>query len=72
MLFRSPCEYALFLFKREQNDIIKSQLRLIILDLNSKIYTRCPTFYANLIDIEEYSVEEINELNFHNILLKII
>lgn len=53
----NPCEYVLSLYKEEQNDIIKSQLRLIILDLNNKNYTRSPTFYAYLIGIEEIDEE---------------
>jgi len=53
----NPCEYAIKLFKNEQNDIIKAQLRLIILDLNTKIYLRSPAFYADIINIEEIDYE---------------
>lgn len=49
----NPCEYALYLYKNEQNDMIKAQLRLIILDLNTKIYLRSATFYAYILNIEE-------------------
>jgi len=53
----NPCEYVLNLYKSEQNDIIKAQLRLIILDLNSKNYLRSPAFYANFINLEEIDPE---------------
>lgn len=53
----NPCEYALSLYKDEQNDIIKAQLRLIILDLNNKNYIRSPSFYSFLIGLEEIDEE---------------
>ncbi len=53
----NPCEYALHLFKQEQNDIIKAQIRLIILDLNEKNYTRNPCFYAHMLSIDELDIE---------------
>jgi hypothetical protein len=49
----NSCEYALDLYKSEHNDIIKSQLKLIILDLSSKIFLRNPCFYADMINLEE-------------------
>jgi hypothetical protein len=49
----NPCEYAIYLYTLESNEIIKSQLKLIILDLSSKIYLRNPLFYANMINLEE-------------------
>jgi hypothetical protein len=53
----NPCEYAIHLFKQEQNDIIKAQLRLIILDLNNKNYMRYPGFYAHMLGIDELDIE---------------
>ena len=49
----TPIEYALNLYKTEQNDIIKSQLKLIILDLFENNFRRPPIFYAYVIDLEE-------------------
>lgn len=49
----NSCEYAIYLYKSEQNEIIKSQLKLIILDLSSKIFLRNPCFYADMINLEE-------------------
>jgi hypothetical protein len=53
----TPIEYAIDLFIKEQNDIIKSQLRLIILDLNEYTYQRPVIFYAYLNNLEEYDSE---------------
>jgi hypothetical protein len=53
----TPIEYTLNLFIKEQNDIIKSQLRLIILDLNEYIYQRPPIFYCFLNNLEEFDAE---------------
>ena len=53
----NPCEYAIDLFIKEQNDIIKAQLRLIILDLNDKNYLRSPSFYADLLNMDEFDSE---------------
>jgi hypothetical protein len=53
----NPCEYTIDLFIKEQNDIIKAQLRLIILDLNDKNYLRSPTFYAHILNLDEVDPE---------------
>jgi hypothetical protein len=45
------------LFLKEQNDIIKSQIRLILLDLNDKSYQRPPIFYCFLKNLEEVDSE---------------
>jgi hypothetical protein len=42
---------------KEQNDIIRAQLRLIILDLNDKNYLRSSTFYAHYLNIDEIDPE---------------
>ena len=49
----TPIEYALQLYIMEQNNIIKSQLKLIILDLLEQIYQRPIIFYAYIINLEE-------------------
>lgn len=53
----TPFEYTLDLFIKEQNDIIKSQLRLILLELNDQTYQRPPIFYCFLKNLEEYDSE---------------
>ena len=53
----TPIEYTIQLYKNEQNDIIKSQLKLIILDLFDNNYQRPAIFYAYLIDLEEIDNE---------------
>jgi hypothetical protein len=53
----TPFEYTLDLFLKEQNNIIKSQLRLILLDLNDKTYQRPPIFYCFLKNLEEVDSE---------------
>jgi len=53
----TPFEYTLDLFLKEQNDIIKSQLRLILLDLNDQSYQRPPIFYCFLKNLEEIDSE---------------
>jgi hypothetical protein len=49
----TPLEYTIRLFIEEQNDIIKSQLRLIILELNELNFQRPSIFYSYLINLEE-------------------
>ncbi len=41
----NPMEHALNIYKLEQNDIIRAQLKLIALDLSSMTYTRNPCFF---------------------------
>lgn len=68
----NPCEYALQLFKEENNDIIRSQLKLVIIDLASKQYIRNPCFYADMLDIQEIDSELFdilkNSKNYMNII----
>jgi hypothetical protein len=45
-------EFALKLYMEEQNDIIKSQIKLIIIDLSHKQYIRPPAFYARLLKLD--------------------
>lgn len=45
-------EYALKLYINEQNDIIKSQIKLIIIDLSHKQYIRPPAFFARILKID--------------------
>ena len=52
-----PIEYALSLYICEQNDIIKSQLKLIILDLFEHNYQRPFIFYSYLMNLEENDTE---------------
>jgi hypothetical protein len=53
----TPLEYTIRLFIEEQNDIIKSQLRLIILELNESNFQRPSIFYSYLINLEENDQE---------------
>lgn len=46
-------EYALNLFSQEQNDIIKSQIKLIIIDLSNRQYIRPAAFYAQMLNIDQ-------------------
>lgn len=67
----TPCEYAINLYVNEHNDIIKSQLKSIILDLSSKKYMRDPCFYADMIELQEHDSELFdilkNNKNYKNI-----
>lgn len=56
----TPIEYSLYLYINEQNDIIKSQLKLIILDLLEQLFQRPCIFYAYLLDLEEIDNELYN------------
>jgi len=56
----TPIEYSLYLYINEQNDIIKSQLKLIILDLLEQSFQRPCIFYAYLLDLEEIDNELYN------------
>lgn len=56
----TPIEYALYLYINEQNDIIKSQLKLIILDLLEQQFERPCIFYAYIMDLEEIDNELYN------------
>ena len=56
----TPIEYSLYLYINEQNDIIKSQLKLIILDLLEQQFQRPCIFYAYLLDLEEIDNELYN------------
>jgi hypothetical protein len=49
----TPIEYTIKLYVDEQNDIIKTQLKLIIMDLLEHQYQRPPIFYAYLYNLEE-------------------
>lgn len=68
----NSCEYALDLYKSEHNDIIKSQLKLIILDLSSKIFLRNPCFYADMINLEEFDSDIFDILKDSKIYLNIM
>jgi len=68
----NSCEYALELYKSEHNDIIKSQLKLIILDLSSKIFLRNPCFYADMINLEEIDSDLFDILKDSKIYLNIM
>ena len=56
----TPIEYAIYLYIGEQNDIIKSQLKLIILDLLEQQFQRPCIFYAYLLDLDEIDNELYN------------
>lgn len=58
----TPIEFGLNLYINEQNDIIKSQLKLIILDLLENTFQRPIIFYAYLYDLEEIDNELYNIL----------
>ena len=53
----TPIEYVIKLYLEEENDIIKTQLRLIILDLLEHKNQRPPIFYAYINNLEEYDLE---------------
>ena len=53
----TPIEYVIHLYINEQNDIIKNQLKLIIMDLLEHQYQRPPIFYAYIHNLEEIDVE---------------
>ena len=53
----TPVEYVTQLYINEQNDIIKTQLKLIIEDLLGHQYQRPPVFYAYINNLEEYNSE---------------
>ena len=61
----TPLEYTIILFIEEQNDIIKSQLRLIILELNELNFQRPSIFYSYLINLEEND-HELYEILFNS------
>jgi len=53
----TPIEYVIKLYIEEENEIIKTQLRLIILDLSEYKYLRPPVFYAYIHNLEELDIE---------------
>jgi len=67
----TPIEYIIKLYIEEENDIIKTQLKLIIMDLLEHQYQRPPIFYAFIMNLEEkdsdlYDILKQNKL-FKNI-----
>jgi hypothetical protein len=67
----TPIEYTIKLFVDEQNELIKTQLKLIIMDLLEHQYQRPPVFYAYIYNLEEidsdlYDILKENKL-FKNI-----
>jgi hypothetical protein len=60
-------EYTLHLFSKEENDIIRGQIKLIIMDLNEKNYIRPAAFYAEILKINILDEDLFNRLGLNNL-----